>query len=145
MTAAKKVAYSAIVGGVLAEERELRSVTQGAAATAAGVTQSTWARLEAGKACTLENLGRACATFGLELWQLFKVVDDRARALREQGIEVVYEPMTDTDETVTWIAGNELSRISTAALAATSPLASVAIAAGNGVVGYIKNVLGRAG
>lgn len=139
----KKATYAAIIGGVLAEERELRGVTQVAAANSAGLTQSTWARLEVGKACTVENLARACAAFRLQTWQLLKVADDRAAALREQGIEVVYEPAQDNKETtaVSWLTGNELSRLSTAALAATSPAAALAIAAGNGIAGYISRLL----
>jgi transcriptional regulator with XRE-family HTH domain len=139
----KKAMYSAVVGGVLSEERELRSVTQGAAAGAAQLTQSTWARLEAGKACTIENLSKACVPFKIELWQLFKMADDRARALRDQGIEVVLEPVMEAEEasTVSWLTGNELSRISAAALAATSPVAALAIAAGTGITGYISKWL----
>jgi transcriptional regulator with XRE-family HTH domain len=144
LTIVKKATYTSVVGGVLAEERELRGVSQGAAAGAAGLTQSTWARLEVGKACTIENLGKACSAFRLDLWQLFKVADDRAQALREKGIDVVYDPMADAEgeKPVSWLSGSELSRISAAALAATSPVAAMAIAAGNGVVGYIDKLFG---
>ena len=48
----KKATYSAIIGVVLQEERDVCGVTQASAAIAAGLTQSTWARLENGKACT---------------------------------------------------------------------------------------------
>lgn len=134
-----KGTYAAVIGGVLAEERELRGVTQAAAASAAGLTQSTWARMEVGKACTVENLAKACGAFKLEMWKLIKVADDRTEALRAQCIDVVYEPVTEEPKTV-WLAGNELSRIAAASLAASSPLAALAIAAGNGIAGYISKL-----
>jgi transcriptional regulator with XRE-family HTH domain len=81
----KKVSYAAVVGAVLFEERERRNVSQAAAANVAGLTQSTWARMELGRACTLENLAKASEAFRFELWQLLRVVDDRVRGLKEQG------------------------------------------------------------
>ncbi|MGF6936999.1 transcriptional regulator with XRE-family HTH domain [Paraburkholderia sp. UCT70] len=141
MAEKKRAAYAALVGGVLAEERELRGVSQGAAAGAAGLKQSTWARMEAGRGCTLENLGKACSAFKLEPWKLLKVADDRAEALRGQEIEVVFESETQTVDTQgAWLTGSELARVSLSALAAKSSLAALAIAAGAGIAGYIDRL-----
>lgn len=94
----KKITYSSVVGAVIAEERELREVSQQVAANVAGMTQSTWARLELGRACTLENIIKASKAFRFEPWQLFKVVDDRVKSLELQGYEVV--PDTPSEEEI---------------------------------------------
>jgi transcriptional regulator with XRE-family HTH domain len=139
----KKASYLAVIGVVLQEERDVRGVTQAAAATLAGITQSTWARLENGKACTIENLAKACKGFDLELWQLIKVADDRAMALTREGVIVVYETPTDADtkNSDEWIISNsQLSKIGLAALAGATVVGlfpGAAVLAATGITGYL--------
>jgi transcriptional regulator with XRE-family HTH domain len=136
--AEKKVSYAAVVGAVLSEERERRNVSQSAAANAAGLTQSTWARMELGRACTLENLAKASEAFRFELWQLLRVVDDRVKGLKEQGVVVIYELPAESEikeDPESWLTSSSLiSKLSLIGLG--SVLAGVAM---KGVLEYIKN------
>ena len=136
--AEKKVSYAAVVGAVLSEERERRNVSQSAAANVAGLTQSTWARMELGRACTLENLAKASQAFRFELWQLLRVVDDRVRGLKEQGVAVIYELPAESEikeDPESWLTSSSLiSKLSLIGLG--SVLAGVAM---KGVLEYIKN------
>ena len=119
----KKVAFAALVGAILSEERERRGTSQATAAKGAGLAQSTWARMELGRACTLENLAKASALFEFQLWQLLRVAEDRAAGLRNQGIEVVYELPTDDEikaESDHWLTGSGL--ISKASLLGLVPM-----------------------
>lgn len=143
----KKATYSAIIGVVLQEERDVCGVTQASAAIAAGLTQSTWARLENGKACTIENLAKACTAFRLELWQLIKVVDDRVNVLKAEGIEIVYESPSEIEmkNSEEWITSNsQLSKIGLAALAGAAGVAIVGLfpaastLAASGIAGYLS-------
>jgi transcriptional regulator with XRE-family HTH domain len=136
--AEKKVSYAAVVGAVLSEERERRNVSQSAAANVAGLTQSTWARMELGRACTLENLAKASNAFRFELWQLLRVVDDRVKGLKEQGVVVIYELPAESEikeDPESWLTSSSLiSKLSLIGLG--SVLAGVAM---KGVLEYIKN------
>lgn len=136
--AEKKVSYAAVVGAVLSEERERRNVSQSAAANVAGLTQSTWARMELGRACTLENLAKASQAFRFELWQLLRVVDDRVKGLKEQGVVVIYELPAESEikeDPESWLTSSSLiSKLSLIGLG--SVLAGVAM---KGVLEYIKN------
>lgn len=119
----KKMAFAALVGAILSEERESRGTSQATAAKDAGLAQSTWARMELGRACTLENLAKASALFGFQMWQLLRVAEDRANGLRNQGIEVVYDLPTDDEmkeEADHWLTGSSI--ISKASLLALAPM-----------------------
>ncbi len=119
----KKMAFASLVGAILSEERERRGASQATAAKDAGLAQSTWARMELGRACTLENLAKACALFEFQMWQLLRVAEDRADGLRNQGIEVVYDLPTDDEikeEDGRWLTGSSL--ISKASLLALAPM-----------------------
>ncbi|WP_152545707.1 helix-turn-helix domain-containing protein [Aeromonas hydrophila] len=132
----KKVSYAAVVGAVLFEERERRNVSQAAAANVAGLTQSTWARMELGRACTLENLAKASEAFRFELWQLLRVVDDRVRGLKEQGVVVIYELPVESEikeHQEEWLTSSSL--ISKMSLIGLGALAGAAMM---GVAEYIK-------
>ncbi|MFM5806588.1 helix-turn-helix domain-containing protein [Aeromonas veronii] len=132
----KKVSYAAVVGAVLFEERERRNVSQAAAANVAGLTQSTWARMELGRACTLENLAKASEAFRFELWQLLRVVDDRVRGLKEQGVVVIYELPAESEikeHQEEWLTSSSL--ISKMSLIGLGALAGAAMM---GVAEYIK-------
>lgn len=132
----KKVSYAAVVGAVLSEERERRNVSQLMAANVAGLTQSTWGRMELGRACTLENLAKASQAFHFELWQLLKVVEDRVKSLEEQGFKVVYELPSESEikgRQEEWLTSSSL--ISKMSLIGLGALAGAAMM---GVAEYIK-------
>jgi transcriptional regulator with XRE-family HTH domain len=104
-----KVAFASVVGAVIAEERERRGASQLVAAKDAGLAQSTWARMELGRACTLENLAKASALLNIELWELVRFAEERASRLKGQGIEVVYELPSEEEmkaEAQAWLTGS---------------------------------------
>lgn len=125
----KKVSFAALVGAILSEERERRGDSQATAAKEAGLAQSTWARMELGRACTLENLAKASAHYEFQLWQLLRVAEDRADGLRNQGIEVVHELPSDDEikaEADHWLTGSGLiSKASLLGLTGLTPLGGV--------------------
>ena len=138
----KKVTYASVVGAVIAEEREMRQVSQHAAAGAAGLTQSTWARMELGRACTLENILKASHAFRFAPWQLFKVVDDRVKSLQGQGYEVVDEVPSEEKvrkESDEWLTTRSL--ITNASLVGLGAVAGAA-AVSMGVMPYIEKLFG---
>lgn len=136
----KRTTYTAVIGAVLAEERNLRGISQLVAASCAKppLAQSTWARLELGKACNADNLARAAGAFEIEPWQLIKVADDRVKALRSQGIEVLFEAPSEEElktEPEAWLSADAISRLSTIGLGTGLAIAAVA-----GIGAYINKV-----
>ena len=137
----RRVTYASVIGAVIAEERELRGVTQAAIAGAAGMPQSTWGRLELGRACTLENLAKVSKVLKVELWQLIRVADDRVKSLESQGLVVVHENPSDEEmqsEPDGWLIGSAvISRASLVGLGAVAGATAVA-----GIVDYISKLFG---
>ena len=135
----KKVTYAAIAGAIIAEERVRNETSQQVVASIAKVTQSTWARIETGRACTLENIVKASMAIGLEPWQLLKVVDDRVKGLLSQGYEVVVDVPSESEvkaDPDSWLtARNIITAVSIAAIAA--PLIPAAL---NGVSEYLSSL-----
>jgi len=54
------VTYPSLVGKILAQQREIRGIKQGAIAEALGLSQSAYSRLESGE--SVLNLSRSCVT-----------------------------------------------------------------------------------
>lgn len=134
----KSATYASIIGAVLSEERERRVMTQASVASIANLTQSTWGRMELGRACTLENLGKASIALNLKLWELMKAVDDRVEGLKNQGIQVVYELPSEDEIKANpseWVVGSTL--ISKLSLVGLGALSGVAL---GGVSAYISSV-----
>ena len=135
----KKVAYSSILGTVISEEREHRGMNQATASQLCGMTQSTLARVEIGRASTIENMLKISHGFGLDPWQLFKVADDRVKALKDQGYEIEIELPSEKelkDSSDEWITAKTIiSRASVVGLTA----AGIAIV--DGVIPYINKFL----
>jgi transcriptional regulator with XRE-family HTH domain len=137
---AKIATYASVIGVVLGEERERNSMTQAAAARQAGVTQSTWARMELGRACTMENLGKAAAVLNIEIWKLIKAVVDRVIGREAQGIRVVFEAPNENEvksAPETWVTGSSLRTLSIIGLGVASS------AALSGVRAYIASTLNK--
>lgn len=136
-TPTKSATYASVIGAVLAEERERRVFTQAAVAKIAGLTQSTWGRMELGRACSIENLGKASTALKIELWQLIKAVDDRAKGLQEHGVQVVFELPSEEEIKANpdeWLTGSMLRTVSLVSLGAAS---AAAVA---GVASYISSI-----
>lgn len=133
----RSASYASVIGTVLSEERERKVFTQAAVAKIAGLTQSTWGRMELGRACTIENLGKAAHALNIELWELMRVVDDRVKGLQAQNIQVVFELPSEDEVKANpeeWITGNTLRTLSILGLGAAS---GVALA---GVTSYITSI-----
>ncbi|MFV3329915.1 helix-turn-helix domain-containing protein [Pseudomonas sp. NY15437] len=134
----RSATYASVIGAVLSEERERRVMTQASVAAIAGLTQSTWGRMELGRACTLENLGKASVALNIKLWELMKVVDDRVAGLENQGIQVVYELPTEEELKANqehWVVGS--SQISKLSLVGLGALSGIAL---GGVSSYIASI-----
>lgn len=134
----RSATYASVIGAVLSEERERKVFTQAAVAKIAGLTQSTWGRMELGRACTIENLGKAARALNIKPWELMKVVDDRVNGLEAQGIQVVYELPSEEEVKAhpeAWVTGSTLKTLSIIGLGAASGLAVA------GVASYISSIL----
>lgn len=104
----KQVPYATVLGSVLAEIRENIGLSQKQAAAAMGISQSAVARVELGKACTLENLIKSARLYNLSVSVLFEVCESRVDILSRAGYEVI-EGFPEDGE---WISGNERLLIS---------------------------------
>lgn len=81
--------YPAVVGGVLVKLRDEIGLRQAELATAVGVTQATWSRIENGSsALTIEQLGMAAAKLGVESNEVLRLADQASIQLKEQGVHV---------------------------------------------------------
>lgn len=133
----RSASYASVIGTILSEERERKVFTQAAVAKIAGLTQSTWGRMELGRACTIENLGKAAHALKIELWELLKAVDDRVKGLEAQNIQVVFELPSEDEVKANpdvWITGSALRTLSIMGLGAASGAALA------GVASYISSV-----
>ncbi len=103
------------------------------------MTQSTLARVEIGRASTIENVLKISHGFELEPWQLFKVADDRVKALKSQGYEVETELPSEKElkeNSAEWVTTKTIiTRASIIGLTA----AGVAIV--DGVIPYINKFM----
>lgn len=83
------VSYPEIVGGVLKQLRIKRQLDQAQLATAVGVAQPTWSRIENGTIpITIEQLGFVAPQLGLLPSEILRDADLAAKRFSEQGIQV---------------------------------------------------------
>lgn len=86
------VTYPALVGKILAQQREARGVKQGDLAAAIGLSQSAYSRLESGESIlNLAQLRNAAMQLGLNPSQVIHWADTYEAQLRQQGVEVLSE------------------------------------------------------
>ena len=91
------VTYPALVGRILAQKREAHGIKQGALATALGMSQSAYSRLESGDSVmNLSQLRNATAQLGLQPAQVLSWADQYEARLRQQGVEVISEKQDNT-------------------------------------------------
>jgi len=81
--------YPAIVGGVLVKLRDDIGLRQSELATAVGVTQATWSRIENGSsALTVEQLGLAAVKLRTHPNEILLLADQAVEQLKAQGVSV---------------------------------------------------------
>lgn len=84
------VTYPALVGKILARQRERLGMKQGDLATALGLSQSAYSRLEAGESViNLTQLRNVCAQLGVSPSQVLGWADQYEMQLRQQNVDVI--------------------------------------------------------
>lgn len=86
------VAYPALIGGIVKQQREMRRITQSTVAAALGLTQSGYSRLESGDSVmNLSQLRIVAGLFGMAPSDLMTQADRLEQQLRLQGVDVAGE------------------------------------------------------
>jgi transcriptional regulator with XRE-family HTH domain len=86
------VTYPALVGKILAQKREECAMKQAEMATALGMSQSAYSRLESGDSVmNISQLRKICAHLGLRPSDALRLADGYAEKLNLQHVEVVAE------------------------------------------------------
>lgn len=86
------VTYPALVGKILAQQREAHGIKQGDFAATLGLSQSAYSRLESGDSVlNLSQLRNAATQLGLQPAQVLQWADQYEARLRQQGVDVVSE------------------------------------------------------
>ena len=84
------VTYPAIVGQVIAHQRSARGIKQGDLATALGLSQSAYSRLESGDSVlNLSQLNHIAARLVLSPARILELADQYQMRLLQQGVNVV--------------------------------------------------------
>jgi transcriptional regulator with XRE-family HTH domain len=86
------VAYPALVGKMLVHRREQLGLKQGDVASAIGLSQSAYSRLESGDSVlNLTQLRNVCAQLQLTPAEVLQAADGYEQRLRLQGVDVLAE------------------------------------------------------
>lgn len=86
------VTYPALVGKILAQQREGKGITQGQLAASLGLSQSAYSRLEkGGSVLNLSQLRSVCGLLNLTPAQVLSSADQYEGQLRQQGVDVIAE------------------------------------------------------
>ena len=86
------VTYPALVGRLIVQRREQIGLKQGQVATALGISQSAYSRLESGDSIlNLSQLRNVCAQLGIGPARLLQEAEQCELQLRSQGVNVVAE------------------------------------------------------
>ncbi len=86
------VTYPALVGKILAQKREECAIKQAEMATALGMSQSAYSRLESGDSVmNISQLRKICAQLGLRPSDALRSADEYAEKLNLQHVDVVAE------------------------------------------------------
>jgi transcriptional regulator with XRE-family HTH domain len=137
---ARRVSYGAVVGAIVAEERATKKLSQENAANKAEIPQSTWARVELGRACTLDNIAKIANVLQVAPWELIRAADDRVKSLAKQGITVVNDTPSEDEVRANpyiWLTGSAaISRESLMGLGAVAGATAIGVAA------YISKLFG---
>ncbi|TXH74718.1 MAG: XRE family transcriptional regulator [Thiobacillus sp.] len=86
------VTYPSLVGKILAQQREIRGIKQGAIAEALGLSQSAYSRLESGESVlNLSQLRNISTQLHLQPAQVLSLADQYETQLSLQGVAVIAE------------------------------------------------------
>ncbi len=84
--------YAAVVGAVIAKLRSERAIGQGDLASAVGVGQPAWSRIEkGGSALTVDQLARAATALNCSPSEILGMADRTVLEMRNQHFKVSYE------------------------------------------------------
>ena len=86
------VTYPALVGKILAQMREARAMKQGEMASALGMSQSAYSRLESGDSViNISQLRRICTQLNLKPSEVLSLADEYSEKLNMQHVDVIAE------------------------------------------------------
>ncbi len=84
--------YSAVIGGVIKQLRESRSINQGVMAKSMGVSQAAWSKLESGKTTiTTAQLAKAADLLEIEANKIIQYADQTVSDFKANKISVSYD------------------------------------------------------
>lgn len=84
--------YSAIIGSVIKNLREARSMNQGDMSRSMGLTQAAWSKLENGiSTLTTAQLAKASDILGVQAHHIIQYADAAAKDFETQGMTVSYD------------------------------------------------------
>lgn len=84
--------YSAIIGSVIKNLRESRSMNQGDMSKSMGLTQAAWSKLENGiSTLTTSQLAKASDILEVEAHKIIKYADEAAQNFESQEMTVSYD------------------------------------------------------
>lgn len=88
--------YPDVLGAVLRHLRKTNGLEQQPVSEAAGVTQSTWSRIERGDtAITVDQLARAASCLNTKPEKILILVDQSVKAIQKQGVKVEVKRKTE--------------------------------------------------
>lgn len=91
MSTAQNTTYSMIVAQLLEDYRKQQALNQGDFFTRAGISQSSWSRINRGLShFTLEEMRAACAVIGIKMQDVIEEADTASTLLpQEEDIQIL--------------------------------------------------------
>lgn len=91
--------YSSILGQMISRARTQLTLNQADIASALGITQAAWSRIERGTtSITAEQLRTVATLLGREPYEVMREADAAARVIQENGVALV--PPKDYDDLI---------------------------------------------
>ncbi|PHZ84308.1 helix-turn-helix domain-containing protein [Paremcibacter congregatus] len=84
--------YSAIVGNVIKQLRDDRSISQGDMAEKMDISQAAWSKLENGKSTlSASQLAKVADFLSVPTHQIIRYADDAKKNFKAEGMKVTYD------------------------------------------------------
>ncbi|MCE2027580.1 helix-turn-helix domain-containing protein [Sessilibacter corallicola] len=84
--------YTAIVGAVIAKEREDRGISQTTIANYVQIGQPAWSRIEKGEsALTIDQLARASEGLNISPSEILRIADQTVEKMKMEDLDVSYQ------------------------------------------------------
>ncbi len=84
--------YSAIIGNVIKQLRDTKSITQGQMAKKMGISQAAWSKLESGKSTlSTAQLVKLASYLNIPANKIMQYADDAALKFKDEGMTVTYD------------------------------------------------------